>query len=94
MGKMDGMQMTDWQGDLNDDCTLERYGYMAHAEKMDKGHWWIAVCKSNSGVPYTDIYNTAENGAFIPLQTGEIARTCAEIVLECLRQVTDVKIDL
>lgn len=75
--------MTDWRGDLDDDCTLERYGYKAHVECMDKGHWWFAVGKGE-WPNYTELYNHSDQRTVIRLTTGNMARAAAECIIELL----------
>jgi len=78
--------MSEWRGDLDDDCFLERYGMNAHVERMDKGHWWFAVSKDTPNGPgrFVDLYNTADNLEVVKLTTGKMARAAAECVLELL----------
>lgn len=71
----------DWQGDLNDDCTLERYGMLAHVEAMDRNRWWFAISRGNK-----DLFNFADREApNIRLTTGKMARAAAECCMELLR---------
>jgi hypothetical protein len=80
------MAERDWQGDLDDDCTLRRYGMIAHVEQMRHGHWWFSIGR----LPWTpgedDLYNTANNEIVIRLTTGKMARIAAEIAMEILRR--------
>lgn len=71
-----------WRGDLDDDCTLERYGMLAHVECMDRGSWWFAICLRDD--PHCDLYNTGDNETHVRLTTGKMARAAAECVMECL----------
>lgn len=50
---------TDWVGDLDDDCVLNRYGYTAHVECMDRHRWWFSVGRGE-WPDYIELYNTAE----------------------------------
>jgi hypothetical protein len=73
--------MSKWQGDLDDDCTLHRYGLLAHVENLDRGVWWFSV--SRGEFPnYVELYNTAENLTPVRLTTGKMARAAAECVME------------
>jgi len=76
--------VSDWTGDLEDDCHLERYGMSAHVECMDRGWWWFAVGRGEFP-NYVELYNTADNEAVIKLTTGKMARAAAECVMEVLR---------
>lgn len=76
--------MSDWQGDLNDDCFLQRYGMFAHVEQMDRGVWWFAV-SAGSALGSAELYNTADNFTSVRLTTGKMARAAAECVMEVLR---------
>jgi len=69
--------MNEWTGDLRDDCHLERYGYSAHVECMNYGHWWFAIYKGRE-----QIYNTADNQIVIRISTGKQARVAAECIIE------------
>jgi hypothetical protein len=75
-----------WQGDLDDDCTLERYGMLAHVEAMDRNVWWFAI----SPLPWVpgrvDLFNTADNETHVKLTTGKMARATAECCMELLRR--------
>lgn len=72
----------DWQGDLNNDCSLERYGMLAHAEKMDTNRWWFAISRGDG----TDLFNFADREyGDIRLTTGKMARAAAECCMELLR---------
>ncbi len=79
--------MNSWNGDLEDDCSLERYGMLAHVECMDKGYWWFGI----SAVPWVkgqnDLYNTADNQKVVRLTTGKMARAAAECCLELLNSL-------
>lgn len=70
-----------WCGDLNDDCTLERYGMVAHVENLDRNIWWFAIHDGEK-----DLYNTADNHTPVRLTTGKMARAAAECCLELLRK--------
>jgi hypothetical protein len=72
---------TNWRGDLNDDCTLERYGLFAHVERMDRKRWWFAVYPSRNG---DALYNSADPQTAIRLRDGDAARAAAEHVMEVL----------
>jgi hypothetical protein len=72
---------TNWQGDLNDDCTLERYGLFAHVERMDRNRWWFAVYPSRNG---DALYNSSDMQTAIRLRDGAAARAAAEHVMEVL----------
>ena len=78
---------TNWDGDLQDDCHLDRYGYHAHVECMGRGVWWFAVDKGK-WPNATQIYNTADNETAVMLTTGKMARAAAECVIEALRQLS------
>lgn len=69
--------MTGWQGDLNDDCILYRYGLYAHVECLARNHWWFAVGRGEFP-NYVELYNTAENRTPVRLTTGKTARAAAE----------------
>ena len=73
--------MVDWRGNLDDDCSLERYGMLAHVEKMDRGRWWFAISRGRK-----DLFNSADNETYVKLPTGDVARAAAESVMECLRK--------
>lgn len=75
--------MSEWQGDLDDDCTLQRYGFNAHVESMDRGVWWFCVGRGD-WPDYVELYNTAENLSVVRLTTGKMARAAAECVIELL----------
>ena len=70
-----------WQGDLEDDCWLERYGLFAHVEKMDRKHWWFAVSRGRE-IGSESLYNHADQQTLVRLKSGEIARIAAECVME------------
>ena len=74
-----------WQGDLDDDCWLIRYGMLAHVEAMDKGVWWFSISRHPWAPGQDDIYNTAENMTHVRLTTGKMARAAAECCMELLR---------
>jgi hypothetical protein len=74
------MSEQDWQGDLSDDCTLERYGMTAHAECMDHAEWWFGIWRGDDAV-----FNFGDRMASIRLTTGKMARAAAECVMEALR---------
>lgn len=76
-----------WVGDLDDDCTLSRYGMTAHVEKMDRNCWWFNVTtpKRDGSPGYNDLFNTADNATHVPLRSGKVARRAAECALELLR---------
>ena len=76
--------VSDWTGDLEDDCTLRRYGMLAHVECMDRGWWWFAVGRGKFP-DYVELYNTADNETVVRLTTGKMARAAAECVMEALR---------
>jgi len=78
--------MSDWIGDLKDYCHLERYGYFAHVECMDKGEWWFCVTKGKFP-NCTELYNTAENKTAVRLKSGKAARVAAECVIEALERI-------
>ena len=69
--------MSEWKGNLRDDCSLERYGCSAHVEMMDKGVWWFAVYRNKKIV-----FNSFESLQPIRLETGKQARLVAEFILE------------
>jgi hypothetical protein len=77
--------VSDWQGDLDDDCTLIRYGMMAHVEQMGRGRWWFAVYSHEGRMGCGDIYNTASNHTYVKLTTGKMARAAAECILEAFK---------
>jgi len=77
------MAESDWKGNLNDDCTLERYGMLAHVEELDRNVWWFAV--SAAGGNGDMLYNMADAKAQVRLTTAKMARAAAECVLEVLR---------
>lgn len=72
--------MTAWRGDLDDDCRLERYGMLAHAERMAGARWWFAISRGAE-----EVFNTANNQSIIKLKTGAMARAAAECCMELLR---------
>lgn len=74
------MSDSDWKGDLDDDCTLERYGMIAHVECMDRGVWWFGISRGKD-----ELYNTSDNETHVSLTTGRMARAAAECVMEVLR---------
>ena len=76
--------MSDWTGDLNDDCHLERYGLSAHVECMDRGWWWFAIYRGKWPAEEC-LYNTADNETVVRLTTGKMACAAAECVMEALR---------
>jgi hypothetical protein len=76
--------MSEWTGDLTDDCVLLRYGMMAHAEQMDRARWWFAVYSDEGRIGSDDLYNTADNQTHVRLRNGKEARAAAECVLELL----------
>lgn len=73
--------MSDWTGDLKDDCTLKRHGMIGRAEQMDRGSWWCAVYSDKER---DDLFNTAEIG--IRLKTGAEARRLVEYIIEFLHE--------
>jgi hypothetical protein len=77
---------TVWTGDLDDDCSLGRYGMLAHVERMSRGHWWFSISSLSRSPGDDDLYNTAENRTFVRLTTGGMARAAAECVMEALRR--------
>ena len=79
------MPNADWQGDLDDDCWLQRYGLFAHVEKMDRNWWWFAVSRGRE-IGAQQLYNHADRGTSVDLKSGDIARIAAECVMEALRQ--------
>jgi len=78
--------MSDWTGDLNDDCWLERYGMLAHVECMHRGCWWFAITTLPSEAGRQDLYNTGDNNVPVRLTTGKMARAAAEVAMEILRK--------
>lgn len=82
---MDQKVPGEWNGDLADDCVLERYGMLAHVECMDRGWWWFEI--SQSKFPYRELYNATNNTREIKLTTGKMARAAAECCMELLRQI-------
>ena len=78
--------MSNWTGDLNDDCFLERYGFHAHVECMSRGVWWFAV-EIGTWPDSEQIFNTSDNETAIKLTTGKMARAAAECVIEFSRSV-------
>ena len=83
--------MSNWKGDLDDDCSLVRYGMLAHVEKMDRGVWWFCVANHPWVPGEADLYNTAENMTHVKLISGKMARAAAECCMELLRQRRMVK---
>lgn len=79
---------TDWTGDLDDDCTLRRYGMLAHVECLDRGWWWFAIYRGE-WPDEVSLYNAADNEAVIRLTTGKMARAAAECVMEVFRSMTE-----
>jgi hypothetical protein len=77
--------MTDWTGDLDDDCTLERYGMHAHVECMHRGCWWFGVYRGE-WPNETELCNTSDFDTPVRLTTGKMARAAAECVMEILRR--------
>lgn len=74
------MTKSEWRGDLNDDCFLDRYGLSAHVECMARGVWWFCIDYGTE-----QIYNTADNETAVMLTTGKMARAAAECVMEALK---------
>jgi hypothetical protein len=77
------MVMSEWTGDLKDDCHLWRYEYRAHVECMGRGEWWFEVGKGTFP-DYESLYNTADNETAVNLTTGKMARAAAECIIEYL----------
>lgn len=75
--------MSEWQGDLNDDCWLERYGMLAHVEQLDKDWWWFSV-SAGRGAGSPELFNTSNMHFPARLTTGKMARAAAECVMETL----------
>lgn len=73
-----------WQGNLKDDCTLRRYGLLAHVECMGRGSWWFSISREDAPLGEDDLYNTANNHSYVALSNGDMARAAAEIVMEVL----------
>lgn len=69
--------MSEWTGDLADDCLLYRYGMTAHVECMDRGHWWFAVYSGKGEIGCDDLFNTANQQTHIRLTSGKMARAAA-----------------
>ncbi len=86
--------MSDWYSYLNDDCTLERggyilerYGYIAHVGCIGHKVWWFAVGRGNVWPGFAPVYNTADNEIHVALTTGKMARAAAECIIEFARQM-------
>lgn len=71
----------EWKGDLDDDCSLERYGMTAHVECMDRGCWWFGIYRGGEC-----LFNKGDAETYIALTTGKMARAAAECVMEALRK--------
>ncbi len=77
--------MNQWNGNLDDDCSLVRYGMIAHAEKIGRRRWYFSI-GPHPWVPSVEFYNTADNMTHVTLTTGKMARAAAECCMELLRQ--------
>jgi hypothetical protein len=79
------MAESDWEGDLDDDCWIDRYGMRACVEKSGRCDWWFAIYSQPWKFGDGDLYNTADNETPVRLTTGKMARAAAEIAMEVLR---------
>ena len=77
--------MKDWTGDLNDDCSLRRFGMLAHVEMMDHGIWWFAIY-DDKDQSKDALYHHFELAHPIRLKTGKQARIAAECCMEAIRR--------
>lgn len=80
------MDEAKWAGDLDDDCSLERYGMLAHVEKLDRFYWWFAISELPNAPGSRQLFNKSDSLANIKLTTGKMARAAAECVMESLQE--------
>jgi hypothetical protein len=80
------MAESDWEGDLDDDCWIDRYGMRACVEKSGRGNWWIGIFSLPVRLTGGALYNTHSNETPVRLTTGKMARAAAEIAMEVLRR--------
>lgn len=84
-----------WEGDLEDDCTLRIGEFMGRAECMGecivretnekRGHteeyWWCAVYRDKDGTPCGDqLFHSGEPGGTI--HGGDMARKIVEAIIK------------
>lgn len=73
---MDINELT-WQGDLEDHCFIDQDGVMAVCEFIDDEWWHVTVT-----IHEDMLFDSAELGHFVALQTGKAAREFALKIIE------------
>jgi len=67
----------EWEGDLNDDCTMEWKGLSAHVEQMSKNHWYFSVWITGTK---QDIFHSTDDD--VVALSGNSARNICEIIMK------------